>query len=108
MLSCCRAQDSDIVAKKTTTLLLNLLNSPDPIQFSKEHNIKLKNGMPQVVITVDENLLSPEEFASKYDLKDFKKRKNIVIACVSLDNLKELCNEPGVIFIRLPFKFNKE
>ena len=95
----------DIIAKKTTTIIVNLLKSEDPVEFSEKHDIELKDGMLKVVITIDENLLSEEDLVSKYDLKDIEKRKNTVIAYVSVDELKELCNEPGVIFIRLPFKF---
>lgn len=100
----CYAQGTDVISKKTTSILYSLLNSGDPAEFSQSHNIELKNGMIKVVIIIDEKLL-PEDFAAKYDLKEFKIRNNNASAYVRLDMLKKMCEEPGVIFVRTPFKF---
>ena len=103
LLSCCKDQDSEIIAKKTPTILTNFLNSEDPVEFAKTHGIKLKDGMVRVVMTVDEGFLS-KDLVSKYGLEDFKKRRNIMASYVTIDSLKELCKEPSIMFIRLPVK----
>ena len=102
---CSKAQCDDMVAKKTPTILANLLNSKDPVNFANTHGIKLKDGMVRVVMIVDERFAS-RAFVSKYGLKEYKKRKNLIAAYVTIDSLKELCKEPSVVFIRLPVKFN--
>ena len=101
------AQSNEMIVKKTPTNLANFLNSEDPVNFAKAHGIRLINGMVKVVMTVDASF-SLSDFVSKYDLKDYKKRKNLVTAYVGIDNLKELCKEPSIVFIRLPFKFTEE
>jgi hypothetical protein len=100
----CYAQEHDTAIKKTTSVIANLLNSTDPAQFIKTHNIDSKYGMIKIVITVDEKLL-PQDFASRYGLKEFEIRKNTANAYIGVGMLKKMCEEPGVIFVRTPFKF---
>jgi hypothetical protein len=87
------------------TLLVNLVNSEDPVSYAKVHGITLQDGMVRVIITIDEKVTS-RDFLIKYDLKDYQWRKNFLIAYVLIDDLKELCKEPAVIYIRLPAKFD--
>lgn len=105
LLFCDKVQGNEMIAKKVPTILLNLLNSKDPVNFAKTHGIELKDGMVRVVMTVDESF-SLKVFIFKYDLKDYQKRKNLITSYVTLDNLKELCKEPSIVFVRLPIKFN--
>lgn len=105
LLLCSKTQGNDMIANKTPTILQNLLASEDPVNFAKTHGIRLNNGMVRVIINVDDNF-SLKEFVSKYDLKDYKKDNNLVITYIAIDTIKELCKEPSIIFIRLPFKFN--
>jgi len=102
---CSKAQCDDMVAKKTPTILANLLNSKDPVNFAKTHGIRLKGGMVRVVIIVNERFAS-RAFVSKYGLKEYKKRKNLITSYLTIDSVKELCKEPSVVFIRLPVKFS--
>ncbi|MCX5713236.1 MAG: hypothetical protein NT033_00140 [Candidatus Omnitrophica bacterium] len=107
LLSCaifCHAQGTDVISKKTTSLLCSLLNSNDPAKFSQDHNIELKDGMVKVIMIIDARLL-PKDFESKYGLKEFHSlRKNMASACIKPDSLRKICEEPGVIFVRLPIK----
>jgi hypothetical protein len=104
-LSCYKTQGSEAIAKKMPTILLNLVNSHDPVSYAKNHGITLKNGMVRVIITVDTSL-SSKDFLSKYDLMDYQLRKDLVTAYISIDGLKKLCEDPAVIYVRLPLKFN--
>lgn len=106
LLSCvifCHAQETDVISKKTTSILCNLLNSEDPAKYLKDHDIELKDGMVKVIMMVDAKLL-PKNFGSKYDLKDFKLTKNTASTYIKPDNIRKICEEPGVIFVRTPFK----
>ncbi len=106
LLSCaifCYAQGTDVISKKTTSILCGLLNSGDPAEFSQNHNVELKDGAVKVIMLVDAKLL-PKDFMVKYDLKEFKLRKNTTSAYIKLDSLRKICEEPGVIFVRTPFK----
>ncbi len=105
LLFCSETQSNEMIAKKTPTILANFINSEDPVNFAKTHGIRLKDGMVRVVMTVDESF-PLKAFVSKYDLKDYKKRKNLITSHVSIDSLKELCKEPSIVFIRLPVKFS--
>ncbi|MDP3791308.1 MAG: hypothetical protein Q8R38_04615 [Candidatus Omnitrophota bacterium] len=96
-------QDESLVTQKTTPVIASLLASKDYTQYAKVNKIELKDDMVKVVIIVNEELL-PRDFVSKYDLKEFKIRKNTANAYIKLDALKKICEEPGVIFVRLPFK----
>ena len=100
----CYAQGNDVISKKTTAILCGLLNSGDPAEFSQDHNIELKDGAVKVIMLVDAKLL-PKDFAVRYDLKEFRIRNNNASAYVKLDMIKKMCAEPGVIFVRMPFKF---
>jgi len=100
----CKAQDREIISKKSTTILANLLASEEPANFAKAHGIELKDGMIKVVMCVDKNF-SLNTLELKYDLKNLKQRKNIITADISIKDLRELCKEPSVIFMRLPAKF---
>jgi hypothetical protein len=104
-LSCHKIQGNEIISKKMPTILLNLVNSHDPVTYAREHGITLKNGMVRVLITLNENITS-RDFLSEYDLKDYEQRENLVTAYVSVGELEKLCKEPAVIYIRLPVKFN--
>ena len=106
LLSCaifCHAQGTDVISKKTTSMLCSLLNSQDPAKFSQNHNVKLTDGAVKVIIMVDAKLL-PKDFESKYDLREFRIRKNTASAYIKLDSLRKICEEPGVIFVRSPIK----
>jgi membrane protein implicated in regulation of membrane protease activity len=103
--SCHKTQGNEIVSRKMPTILLNLVNSDDPVTYAKAHGITLKNGMVRIVITLDENITS-RDFLSEYDLKDYEERKNLVTAYISIDGLRKLCEDPAVIYVRLPVKFN--
>ena len=81
------------------------LNSDDPINYATGHGITLKDGMVRVIITVDQKVTS-RDFLSEYDLKDYQWRENFLTTYVSIDELKDLCKEPAVIYIRLPVKFD--
>ena len=105
-MSCHQSQGDEIILKKMPTLLVNLVNSDDPVSYAKGHGITLQDGMVRVIITVDERVTS-KYFLFKYDLKDYQWRGNILTAYVSIDELKELCKEPPVIYIRLPVKFDR-
>jgi len=104
-LSCHRTQGSEVIAKKMPTILLNLVNSDDPVNYAKGHGIGLKDGMVRVIITVDTSFLS-KDFLSEYELVDYQLRENLVTAYISIDGLKKLCEDPAVIYVRLPVKFN--
>ena len=82
-----------------------MLNSDDPVSYATNHGITLKDGMVRVIITVDENVKS-RDFLAKYDLKDQQWRETFLTAYISTDELRELCKEPFVSYIRLPVKFN--
>ena len=101
---CNTAQNSEIISKKVPTILLNLLNAKDPVNFAKGHGIEVTDGMIRVVMTVNENF-SSKLFVSKYNPKDFQRRKNLVTTYVTIDRLKDICEEPSILYIRLPFKF---
>ncbi|MDB9822639.1 hypothetical protein OAC89_02965 [Deltaproteobacteria bacterium] len=104
-LSCHQTQGNEIILKKMPTLLVNFVNSDDPVNYAKNHGISLKNGMVRVIITVDESITS-RDFLSQHDLKDYQWRENFVTAYVSIDELRALCKEPAIIYIRLPVKFD--
>jgi hypothetical protein len=106
-LSCYKTQGNEIISKKMPTILLNLVNSQDPVSYAKNHGITLKNGMVRIVMTLDENTTSTD-FLSEYHLKDYKQRDNLFTAYVSVGELEELCKEPAVIYVRLPLKFNSK
>jgi hypothetical protein len=106
LVSCaifCHAHGTDIISKKTTSILCSLLNSKDPAKFSQNNNIELKDGAVKVILIVDAKFL-PKDFEFRYDLKEFKLRNNTASAYIKLDSLKKICGEPGVIFVRQPIK----
>lgn len=88
------------------TLLLNLLSAHDPYIFAQKNGIRLKDGLIRVVMLVDEHF-SPGNLIVKYDLRDYQKKNNLVFAYISLDNLKKICEENSVHYIRFPFEFNR-
>ena len=98
------SQETDVIAKKTTSSIVDLLASKDPAQFAKAHDIELKAGMIKVVMTVDDKLL-PKDLPLKYELKEFRIKGNTASAYVRFDMLKKICEEPAVTFIRTSFKF---
>ena len=104
LLFCGTARNNEMISRKVPTILLDFLNTNDPANFAKTHGIKLKDGMVRVVMTVNENF-SSKLFISKYNLKDCQKRKNLVTSYVAIDSLKALCEEPSILYIRLPVKF---
>jgi len=104
-LSCHKTQGNEVISKKMPTILLNLVNSHNPANYAKAHDIGLKDGRVGVIITVDTSF-SSKDFLSKYELTDYQLRENLVTAYISIDGLKKLCEDPAVIYVRLPVKFN--
>jgi len=104
-LSCHKTQGNEVISKKMPTILLNLVNSHNPVHYAKSHDIGLKDGVVRVIITVDTSF-SSKDFLSKYELTDYQLRENLVTAYISIDGLKKLCEDPAVIYVRLPVKFN--
>jgi hypothetical protein len=102
--SCHRIQGNEKISEKMPSILAGLLNADDPVSYAKIHGMTLKDGMVRVIITVDKDIISKDLF-SKYGLKDYQWRENLVAGYISTDGLKELCEEPAVIYIRLPVKF---
>lgn len=106
LLACCVAMHgNEIRAEKVPTVLLNLLNVDDPVQYFGNHGINLKDGMVRVVVTVDESFPG-EIIISQYELSEYKIRGDLVSAYISIDNLRKLCKESSVVFIRLPAAFH--
>ncbi len=54
---------------------------------------------------VDEHFFADNLYI-KYDLVDYQKKKDLVFAYISFDNLKKICEEDSVHYIRFPFEFN--
>ena len=84
-----KARGTEMITKKTPTILASFIRSQGPVNFAKTHDIGLKDGMVRVVMTVDESFLL-RAFVSKYDLKDYKKRKHLVTSYVTIESLKGL------------------
>ena len=104
--SLCIAQDRDAILKKTSSLIADLVVAKSPADFAKSHGIELKDGMMRVMLEIAKD--SPPNFLSaKYNLRDPKINKNIMTAYIDVSKLKQLCEEPSVVFIRLPVKFRK-
>jgi hypothetical protein len=89
---------------KMSAALINMLNADDPVDYAERHGIGLKEGMIRVIITVDKNL-SQKEITARYGLKDLQRREDIITTYISIDGLKGIYKEQGVIYIRLPVKF---
>jgi hypothetical protein len=81
-----------------------MIGADDPFDYAERHGIRLKDGMIRVIITVDKNF-SLENISAKYGLRDFQRREDLVTTYISIDGLKEICKEPGVLYIRLPVRF---
>jgi hypothetical protein len=103
--SCHRIQGNEKISGKMPSILAGLLNADDPVSYAKGHGIRLKDGMVRVIITVDRTIIA-KDFLSKHELKDYQWRENLVAGYISIDGLKELCEEPAVIYIRLPVQFD--
>ncbi len=104
-LSCHRTQGNEAIAKKMPTILLNLVNSNNPVNYAKGHDIALKDGRVRVIIAVHTRF-SSKDFLSKYDLTDYQSREDLITAYISIDELRRLCEDPAVIYVRLPVKLN--
>jgi hypothetical protein len=99
--SCHETKGYEIIEKKMPTILVNLLKSDDPIGYAKSHGINLKDGAVRVIITMDRGDI-PKNFLSEHGLKDYQWREDLATGYISIEGLKELCEEPSVIYIRLP------
>ena len=105
--SCYGVQGNDKIAEKMPTILVNLIKADDPVTYAKSHGITLKDGMVRVIITVDRDIIS-KDLLSEYGLKEYQWREDLVAGYVSIDALKELSEEPAVIYIRPPVKFMRQ
>ena len=105
--SCYGVQGSDKTAEKMPTILVNLIKADDPVSYAKDHGITLKDSMVRVIIAVDKDIIS-QDLLSKYGLKDYQWREGFIAGYISIDGLKELSEEPAVIYIRPPVKFMRQ
>lgn len=60
--------------------------------------------MVRVVVTVDENF--SKEIISQYELSGYKIKGDLIFAAIPVDNLRRLCEENSVVFVRLPAVFD--
>ena len=103
-LSCHKIQSHETIENKMPAILVNMIGADDPVNYAERHGIRLKDGMIRVIITVDKNF-SLENISVKYGLRDFQRREDLVTTYISIDGLKEISKEPGVLYIRLPVRF---
>lgn len=98
--------EDSCTAEKMPTVLLNLLAADEPYIFAQKKGIRLKDGMIRVVILVDKGFFA-DNLNVKYELSEFQKKKELVFAYISFDNLKKICAEDSVHYVRLPFEFKR-
>ena len=107
LYSCHGVQGSDKTAEKMPTILVDLIKSDDPVSYAKGHGITLKDRMVRVIITVDKDIIS-KDLLSEYGLKDYQWREDLITGYIPIDGLKELSEDPAVIYIRPPAKFMRQ
>jgi len=100
------AKHNDPLSLKMPTRMADLLRAKDFLGYAKIHGIEIHDGMIRVIIEVDESFRL-DAIASKYGLKEYRQRGNIVTASVRVDHLEALCQESSVIFVRFPVGFSE-
>ena len=103
-LSCHKIQSHETIENKMPAILVNMISADDPGDYAERHGIRLKDGMIRIIMTID-NDLPLQDISARYGLKDFQRREDLVTTYISIDGLKGICKEPGVVYIRLPVRF---
>ncbi len=94
----------DMIAKKVQAALFNPLAADDPTHYAETHGIRMKDEMVRVVLTVNEKF--SKENISQYELDEYKKKGDLIFACITVDNLRRQPKENSVAFIELPSVFD--
>jgi len=90
---------SDDRNPKLESVILQLIQSNDPQEFSKTHNIYMKDNRVRVIIELVDRNTSLPDF-----VQEETHYENKVQALVPVDKIAALTEENNVIFIRTPMK----
>lgn len=84
---------------KLESILLQLIQANDPQDFSRAHNVYLKDGKVRVIIEFSDGTISLPDY-----VQEETRYGNRVQALVPLEKIEDLTMEKNVTFIRTPIK----
>jgi hypothetical protein len=83
------------------SVLYQLSQSSNPVEFAKNHDIEVKDNRVRVIIELKNQT---DTISPRFNITIESSDKNLVQALVPISNLIELSDEPYVNFIRTPLR----